>query len=446
MLIRFTISNFCSFKDEAELSMLPSRERSHSKQVYKAENSQTKNLLKGAVIYGSNASGKTNLVKAIAYAKNLIIRGKSAHKKLDLPYFKLDKNSNKIPSRFEFEIQINSTMYAYGFELFNTYIHEEWLYKIKSQKEELIFERKSEAKIPFSYGKEISKLSKEDQQVLEFVAKGTRPNQLFLSESIDRNLNYFADVYNWFSDTLRIISPISKANGIEFKISEDSTFKDYLTKVLDLADTGIKEITLEEFPLNELNAFFEGIVERLEDDLDENEAAFIADHDKGKRIVIRKKAGELKAYKLSTIHCCEDDGINISFDLEDESDGTRRLIELTPALYEMEFSPQGSVYIIDEIDRSLHPHLSSLLVQQHLESDNNSKSQLIVTTHETSLLDVSKIRRDEIWFIEKNDKGQSKLYSLNDFQPRYDKDIRKDYLLGRYGAIPFVGDFKRLNR
>jgi AAA15 family ATPase/GTPase len=446
MLIRFTVSNFCSFKDEAELSMLPSRERSHKNQVYKAENSKTTNLLRGAVIYGSNASGKSNLVKAIAYAKNLIIRGKPANKKLDLPYFKLDKNSSNIPSRFEFEIQINKTMYAYGFELFNTHIHEEWLYKIKAQTEELIFERKNIEDKPFQFGSDINKLAKEDLQVLEFVAKGTRPNQLFLTESIDRNLNYFMDVHNWFADTLKIISPISKVNGIEFTISEDSTFKDYLTKVLELADTGIKEIKTEEFSLNELGSAFHGLIDKLQEDLDDDEAAFIADYDSGKRIVIRKKQGELKAYKLSTIHSSEETGMDISFDLEEESDGTRRLIELTPALYEMAFSNKGSVYIIDEIDRSLHPHLSSLLVHQHLESDNNAKSQLIVTTHETSLLDVSLIRRDEIWFIEKNNKGQSKLYSLNNFQPRYDKDIRKDYLLGRYGAIPFVGDFKRLKR
>lgn len=447
MLIRFTVSNFRSFKDEAELSMIPSRERAHKEQVFRSTSKNTTNLLRGAVIYGSNASGKSNLVKAISYAKKLITKGKSANKKLDLHQFKLDNNSLKTPSRFEFEIQCNKTMYAYGFELFNTHIHEEWLYILKSNKEELVFERKhNEKEDIFQFGDSINKLSDEDLLFLKFVAKGTRANQLFLSETIDRNLNNFNEIYKWFDRTLKIVSPNSKAHGIEFKISEDSTFKDYLSKVLDLADTGIKEIRTEKMLLSQFSGIFREIIDRIQEDMDDDEAAFIADPESGKRIVLRKINGELLAFKLSTTHTCIEGNSDISFDLDEESDGTRRLIELTPALYEMAHSKEGSVHIIDEIDRSMHPHLTRMIIQEHLESEKNSKTQLIVTTHETSLLDVSLIRRDEIWFIQKNETGSSKLYSLNNFQPRYDKDIRKDYLLGRYGAIPFVGDFKRLTR
>jgi len=446
MLIRFSVSNFCSFKDEAELNMIPSRERAHKDQVFKSSSQNTTNLLRGAIIYGSNASGKSNLVKAISYAKNLILKGKAPNKKLDLQYFRLDHNSANNPSRFEFEIQCNNRMYAYGFELFNTHVHEEWLYLIKPNDEELIFERKNHEEDTFQFGKSLEKLPDEDIQFLNFVAKGTRTNQLFLPETINRNLDNFNDIYRWFDRTLKIISPNSEPNGIEFKISEDSTFKDYLTKVLDLADTGISEIRTEKVSLNELGSVPHKLVERIREDLEDDEAALIADTERRKRIVLRKEGGELVAYKLSTTHKCSESNLDITFDLDEESDGTRRLIELTPALYEMAFSQVDSVHIIDEIDRSLHPHLTRLLVREHLESEKNANSQLIVTTHETSLLDVSLIRRDEIWFIQKNESGSSKLYSLNNFQPRYDKDIRKDYLLGRYGAIPFVGDFKRLNR
>jgi hypothetical protein len=433
------VSNFCSFKEEAELSMIPSKERSHKDQVYKSKSINTTNLLRGAVIYGSNASGKSNLVKAMSYAKNLIVRGKAPNKKLDLQQFKLDKESSEIPTRFEFEIQCNKKMYAYGFELFNSHIHEEWLHQIKAKEDELIFERKNlNGEDAYAFGESIKKLPEEVFQLFNFVAKGTRTNQLFLSETVDRNLDNFSEIYSWFDRTLKIISPNTKASGIEFKISEDSTFKDYLTKVLDLADTGIKEIRTEEMSLNNLGGIPSSLLERIQEDLDDDEAALLADPDSGKRIVIRKKDGELSAYKLSTSHRCSDNDHDISFDLEEESDGTRRLIELTPALYEMAHSKESSVHVIDEIDRSLHPHLTRLLVREHLESEKNSQSQLIVTTHETSLLDVSLIRRDEIWFMQKEETGISKLYSLNNFQPRYDKDIRKDYLLGRYGAIPFI--------
>ncbi len=447
MLIRFSVSNFCSFKEEVELSMIPSRERSHKDQVYRPVATSQTNLLRGAVIYGSNASGKSNLVKAIAYAKALILKGRQPNKSLNLPHFKLIGKSDAIPSRFEFEIQCENLMYAYGFELFNSHIHEEWLYKIISDKEELVFERKHVgAEDEYNFGESLKALSEEDFLFLNFVAKGTRNNQLFLTESVDRNFKKFDAIYNWFSDTLKVISPSSQINGIEFKISEDSTFKDYLTKVLDVADTGINGITTEEISLNEISGLPGILIEKIEEDLEGDEAALITDPVKGKRIVLRKIDGKLKAFKLSTTHKCIKENIDIPFDLEEESDGTRRLIELAPALYEMAHSKEASVYVIDEIDRSLHPHLTRLLVREHLESEKNAKSQLIVTTHETSLLDVSLIRRDEIWFIQKQESGESKLYSLNNFQPRYDKDIRKDYLLGRYGAIPFVGDFKRLNR
>lgn len=426
--------------------MIPSRERSHKDQVYKTTQKNTINLLRGAVIYGSNASGKSNLVKAISYAKQLITKGKAPGKPLDLQKFKLDTSTEDVPTKFEFEIQCQDKMYAYGFELMNTYIKEEWLYRIRSKNDELIFQRNSGLENTFSFGKSIQNLPIEEFQLFDFVAKGTRENQLFLSETINRNLNEFSNIYTWFTRTLKIISPHSKDSGIEFKINEDASFKDYLTKVLDSADTGIKEINSEEISLKTSSSASKYFIDSLTDNLDEDEGALITDPDSGKRIVLRKSNGELKAFKLSTIHQCLNGKTEASFDLEEESDGTRRLIELTPALYEMAHSDESSVHIIDEIDRSLHPHLTRFLVREHLESEKNSKSQLIVTTHETSLLDASLIRRDEIWFIQKDEFGASKLYSLNNFQPRYDKDIRKDYLLGRYGAIPFVGDFRRLNR
>lgn len=448
MLIRFSVSNYCSFKDEVELNMIPSRERSHPEQVFKPKNKNQTKLLRGAIIYGSNASGKSNLVKAMSYAKSLIIKGRAPNKSLNIPFFKLDHDLKDKPARFEFEIQCNKKMYAYGFELFNTHVSEEWLFEIHTTKnDKMIFERKyTQEGDVYTFGKILGASSEEESQFLNFIAKGTRKNQLFLSESIDRNLKNFEEVYNWFSDTLKIISPNSQANGIEFKISENSTFKDYLTNLLDLADTGINAINTEEILLNQIGDIPNDLIEKIEDDLDDNEAALIADPFKGKRIVLKKVNGDLTAVKLSTTHKCSEGNTDIPFDLEEESDGTRRLIELAPALYEMAFSKDTSVYVIDEIDRSLHPHLTKLLVREHLETDKNSKSQLIMTTHETSLLDVSLLRRDEIWFIQKRKNGDSKLYSLSNFQPRYDKDIRKDYLLGRYGAIPFVGDFKRLNR
>ncbi|KUM54429.1 AAA family ATPase [Rheinheimera sp. EpRS3] len=448
MLIRFTVSNFNSFLDEVELSMIPSKERAHPSQVYKTKQTNLVNILRGAIIYGANASGKSNLVKAIEFARNLILRGKGPNKKFDLPLFKLCKQETNPSSRFEFEILVQGNIYAYGFELKNSYVESEWLFRLTKDKETLIFSRAhgTSNHDEFTFGKTLQEKSTDEQSFLQFTSRGTRQNQLFLTESIERNIEDFSDVFNWFDRTLKVISPSTMHSGIEFKISQDSTFKDYLQKVLHLADTGIDAIRTEQLDSIKSAGLPPQILDRLKEDLDNDEAALATDPDAGRRLVIKKQDGELVAFKLSTTHKCQTQDLNVSFDLEEESDGTRRLIELTPSLYEMAYSKEPSVYIIDEIDRSLHPHITRLLVREHLESEKNTQSQLIVTTHETSLLDVSLVRRDEIWFVQKSESGISSLYSLNNFQPRYDKDIRKDYLLGRYGAIPFVGDFKRLNR
>ena len=449
MLIRYTVSNFCSFKDEVELSMIPSRERAHKTQIYKPESRSCINLLKGAVVYGPNASGKSNLVRSMGFARDVILRGRPPNKRFNIPRFKLSPKMATAPSRFEFEIQCNGRMYAYGFELFDTHVHEEWLYLLKSGKETAIFERKSSGagqEHSYTFGGFAEKLKPGEITLRDFVSKGTRKNQLFLPETVNRNLHFFADVYNWFDRTLRIITPTSKAMRIEFRLTRDEEFKDYLTDVLDVADTGINAIRALSVPASELSGIPEKMLEKLEEDLDEGDGALVGSQDNARPLVLKKHGGGILAYKLSTTRKSEESGEEVSFEMDEESDGTRRLIDLTPALYEMAYSKDARVFVIDEIDRSLHPHLSRLLVQKHLESEENALSQFIATTHETSLLDVSIIRRDEIWFMEKDEKGASQLYSLNNFKPRKDKAIRKDYLLGRYGAIPFVGDFKRLSR
>ena len=210
MLIRYSVSNFRSLRDDMELNLIPSKEKRHPSHKVKGTASRTMDLLKAAIVYGANASGKSNLVKSMDYAKGLITHRKPPNRPLGLPYFKLDGEMYEKPGRFEFEIQIRGIMYAYGFEIFNTHIKNEWLYKLKpslpeNDKGELQFERvlneKSHAvEYDYEFNKSIIAKSS-DRQILEFVSKGTRKNQLFLSESVDRNLSQFSDVYDWFDQS-----------------------------------------------------------------------------------------------------------------------------------------------------------------------------------------------------------------------------------------------------
>ena len=135
----------------------------------------------------------------------------------------------------------------------------------------------------------------------------------------------------------------------------------------------------------------------------------------------------------------------MAFNVDEESDGTQRLFDLLPLLYDLTIGNRERVYIVDEVGRSLHPHITNMIVDLHLAPENADKpTQLIITTHETNLLDLELLRRDEIWFAEKREDSSTDMYSLSDFQPRYDKDVRRAYLVGRYGAIPFIGNAQLL--
>ena len=157
--------------------------------------------------------------------------------------------------------------------------------------------------------------------------------------------------------------------------------------------------------------------------------------------IIKDENNKIKTYCLTSKHKMIDSDSFAYFEINEESDGTQRLIDLIPAIIDL--FKGNKVFVIDELDRSLHPKLSNSILNIFLNGTSNVKSQLIVTTHETSLLNLKNIRKDEIWFIEKNKNGEASLYSLEEFKPRFDKEIRKNYLLGRFGAIPNVSEFEK---
>jgi len=449
MLIRFSVENFLSFKDEVEFSMVAGRTRKHKDHILTSGKRNDIRLLKTGVIYGANASGKSNLIKAMAFAKHLIVAGTSPRESITVVPFMLDSTYESRSSRFQFEIKCDSKAFVYGFELDSRRIYSEWLSEIRPSSEKTLFERVSNDKglTVVNFG-EIPYTKEHDESFLQFTAKGTRPNQLYLTESIERNIKYFENIYNWFDDSLVLIFPESKPEDFGIKFASNPKFQQEFRKLINVFDLGINDIVFQPIDFDSELPLPPAIKERIKLDLDK----FL--HDSDSRTIFQIKGlnnilfviedGNINTYKFVTVHRIEHEDRNAHFETFQESDGTQRLFEITPALLDLIGSSGERVFVIDELDRQLHAHMTYNILDIFLTNSVNKSSQLIVTTHESSLLDLDLLRRDEIWFLEKDAKGVSSLFSLEEFQLNPNMDIEKGYLGGRFGAIPVLSIFDEL--
>lgn len=436
MLIRFMVSNYLSFNEEVEFSMIPGKSRSHQDHLIKDNKRGSIGILRAAMIYGANASGKSNLIKAIAFARHLIVNGTRPKKYIPRNYFKLDKSCATKPSGFEFEFKIQEKAYAYGFELDTNKIQHEWLYEITKHSQKMIFERQAteENESIIELGKFLC-ADKREHQLLKLMK--TRQNQLFLTQSIEAGVKQFEPIFNWFRN-LVIVFPDSYPQGGEWHIKKGEQIQQTLITLLTLFDTGISDIRLVSADLkNDLGLVQEDIDALLLDTLEGKGKAIIKTPNNIRYLVTVNEQNKLEIFKLMAGHKIKDSGEMALLEMEDESDGTRRLLDLIPPLHLV--LNEDRVCLIDELDRSLHPQLCAKILELFYNNPIVRDSQLIVTTHETSFLNLSLMRRDEIWFVEKNKEGASTLYSLEEFLPRYDNDVRKGYLLGRFGAVPLIG-------
>ena len=445
MLIRAHIKNFLSFDEETALSLYPGKgpEQRH---VIREDKRDDIPVLKTAVVYGANASGKSNLVKAMAFMKHFVTKGFSSQKGIRYEPFKLSSYQDN-PSKIEFEIKTNNTCYAYGADFNTEEVIEEWLVKLNKRSEQTIFIRKNlEDQVKVEFDK-VQFADKENEMFAHFTGRGTPRNRLFILEAQRRNLNFIHElneVYDWFSNKLNVLFPDSRAKGLEFNLSEDKSLSESITQFLNYFKTGITELSSQKIdPETDIEELPDELVQDIMGELEAGRRITLsAPGNKRNYAFEKKKSGEIEAQKITAKHE-SNSGNNVFFGLDEESDGTNRLIDLIPAL--MDLSSSDSVYVIDELDRSMHPILTRKILEYFLTSSENVASQLIVTTHESNLLDLNLLRRDEIWFVEKNKQNSSILYSLLEFKPRKETNITKGYLQGRYGAIPFLSNPEDLN-
>lgn len=439
MLIRVFASNILSFDSEVQFSLIPGKGSVKSNHIVRSEKRDDIPVLKTGILYGANASGKSNMIKVVSLIKSIATKSLNSNKDIPVKRFKLGDKIGGY-SKIEVEIKVGSNNYAYGVRFNQKRIVEEWLFLINKRTEKRIFERKTTNKGTSIKFENIKFKTKEDEQFTQFIARGTAENKSFLKESLDRNLNFITqinEVYEWFDNKLKVFFPRTRFRGLEFHLDNNKDLSQSMSKFLNYFNTGVSELVTTEIDYErDIKDLPMEVINEIISDLEEDKRTVIGSEDNRVSFTFEKdKKGNIKAFKIITKHLNKK-GDGIVFEMDEESDGTRRLIDFIPMLVDL--VKNDSVYLIDEIDRSMHPILTKGILEYFVSQFSNLNSQLIVTTHESNLLDLELFRKDEIWFVEKSKQGSSKFYSLLEFTPRADNDIKKGYLNGRFGAIPFL--------
>lgn len=460
MLVYFNVDNFRSISQPIELNLkaAPRLRRLKSHVRFPIRSNKKLKVLKGSILYGANASGKSNIIKAIAYAKKLI----SGDIELDYceqirsSYFLLSPEEKKDRS-FTFEFTVGGSYFAYFLKTNNKMVLEEELVLITQNSEHQVFYRKFEENT-YSYHSDLISSKYTDLNDIEvesahtefnFLSKYTPKNKPFLSEIAEKlfdslkdseiessPLRYFfiriTEAFYFFNFSLIPIFPSTKFSG---SLPELRSGRAKYLNLISKFDTGITSLTEVDVPLSE---FSDKALEDIEKNVNKSGQLYsFRVKDIEHLAEVDSEGNSLKITKLASIH--KNKNKSVQFDIIDESDGTQRLLDLIPALESFGKDGDagyGHTFIIDEFDRSLHPLISYRFLESFLSQDNND--QIIATTHEAELLNNNLLRRDEIWFTQKEKDGSTDLYSLNDYTTRYDKDIHSAYLKGVFGGIPSI--------
>ncbi len=434
MIIDLKLKNWMSFRDETEFTFIATKERQLKSRVPKIRISPVLCASPVAVLYGGNASGKTNLFRLFAFLKSMVVNPwREDGKEIPLSVFALSERSTKEPTEITLSfLALDDRIYTLRIVLTKNAVIEESLALVKESGEKLLYSRKNNTvKLHLA---SIEK-NKDAQAYVRLIAK----NQLFIGVAGGR-IPQLKVPYQWFRNQLTLINTHSTFRGFWDMFSSEPTDIEYLAGLLKQLDTGICKLDMEEstfsaLPIKESEA-------QLKEYLDDG--ASVELNFNGLRYVITKKADQLTVKKMVSYHK-NSGGELVKFDLSQESEGSLRLLDILPAFIDLERKDSHKVYVIDEMDRSWHYALSRRLLGIYLSHcSENSRAQLFFSTHDLMLMDQSLFRRDEIWVVERNTEGVSTLFSLANCGVRYDKDIRKLYLQGALGGFPMLTRFGSL--
>lgn len=444
MLIKVSVENFRSFDDLEELSMVSSSKIQANKN-HKMKIKQV-NLLKNAVVYGANASGKSNLVRVFDFIKASVADGIPLNSTND--FCKNKETNQDRESVFELQFTVENTFYAYGFSVIlnQRKVTEEWLYELMqdgSSKE--LFLRKGDVMPVLGEGVSLSTAERNRFSVYadDFVG---HESQLFLTEmnrgkkyDPDSKLLFFKQVFSWIMNNIIVLNPNTGITNFE-NYNESSL--DSINQLIQTFDTGISEVKTTQITMDELSKMIpaevlSGVISNLKMQMQISSMPKIQMSWRTAENFFNIKIVGNGEPEISTLILKHGKSF-FDFDFSEESDGTKRLFDLIDML----MTPREDViYVVDELERSLHPKLTEHFLELFMDAHEGSRVQILFTTHEDSIMDQRLFRRDEIWFVERDSGNASNIYSLDRFKERYDKVLSKAYLEGRYGAIPVFRQF-----
>lgn len=431
MLLQFTVKNFRTFKEKATLSLVASNYDKDTREFDNINHDNIFNLrlLKSAVVYGANASGKSKLFEALIFMKHFVITSSKESQKGDeiaVEPFKLSNETEHLPTEFEVSFTFKNVMYRYGFEANRQEVLSEWLYYKPKTKEIELFYRDGA-----NFEAHPRNFSKGNTVIKEGLV---RNNALLLSVSAQFNDSTSIAIIDWFKN-LKTISGLSEHGyqGFTMSRTEDPIHKAKILDLLKAADLGIQDIKLQKLDIDKLpKDMSKELRDKIIKEVNEEKTEFISD--------------VLTTHKKYDSNKKSIDNINFSLD-DDESSGTRKFFALTGPI--LDVIENGYTLVVDELDSKLHPSLVCKIVSLFNSKELNKKNaQLIFNTHDTNLLSSGLFRRDQIWFTDKNKFGEAKLYSLADFKSeevRKTEPFEENYIKGKYGAVPFLGFFDNLN-
>ncbi|WP_295231979.1 ATP-binding protein [Sediminibacterium sp.] len=425
MLLEFTVGNFLSFRDKNTLSLSATAIKEYvDTNIISTQRYQ---LLKSSVIYGANSSGKSNLIKAMSTMRKLVLQSfkQASTEELNITPFLLNTENEENPSFFEVLFLLDEVRYRYGFEVDNTSFKSEWLFESKKQLEKPLFVREND-------GIEVMKTFSEGKDLEE----KTRDNALFLTVVDQFNGKKAKAIMNWFNNFVTV-SGLSHEHytGITFNLLDNEETKPAMQSFYNNADLGFDTVKLNKKEFD---------VARLPKDMPESIMQEISTKLQGQTMVDAITVHKKYDSKNKVVGTVE-------FDMDSqESAGTNKVFNLSGPIFDV--LHDGGVLVVDELDASLHPLLTLAITKLFNSQEHNQKNaQLIFATHDTNLLTYGNYRRDQIYFVEKDKYGASDLYSLVEYKEegavkaiRKDRSFEKDYIQGRYGAIPFIGNLSNI--
>lgn len=445
MLVRLLIKNLFSFKEPTEFNMVPGRCSRLSHHVIKTGGVD---LLKLNAIYGANGAGKSNLIRTLTILRDFLLGGEMPMAFIT-ETFKFDEGSNAKDVYIGIEFIKENTPYYYGLTINQGIIIEEELQISGLGKKEdytlfLRTDKAGDKDLEISFSEDVqqnSEASLFSTFLKNEVLERNVPVLFHMKNRQHRVFDPFKSALEWFEKGLEIISPDSRPGGLVLQLEKNPPFLHFTKDMMKTFNTGIADIHIDTIPIE---IFFgednKHEAERITADLRAKSGKAKLWRNQYEDVVFVLEENKPVAKRILFSHS-EDDGKS-RFELSEESDGTRRLLEYLPALFSA--VNKCKTYFVDEIERSIHPLLIKELIKK-FSHDPETKGQLIFSTHESNLLDQEIFRPDEIWFAEKDKDGATELFTLSEFKEHHTIDIRKGYLNGRYGGIPFLGNLKDLN-